>query len=156
MATLNDIHRFLEPKKLAVAGASRNQKKFGGAVFKELKEKGFDLYPVNPHADEIQGVKCYKAVDELPEDVAHLYVVTPKKETLQIVRQAINKGVKMIWIQQSSDTPDAVQIIKEAGIPLIYKQCIFMFADPVKGPHKFHRFLSRFFGGYPKMAPSVN
>lgn len=156
MITLNEIQKFLEPKKMAIAGASRDPKKFGGAVFKELKSKGFDLYPVNPNADEIQGVKCYKTVDELPIDVTHLYIVTPKTETQLIVDAALKKGIKMIWIQQKSETPDVVKAVEEAGIPLIYKKCIFMFADPVGGPHAFHRFFTKLFGGYPKLAYSAN
>lgn len=152
MTTLNEIQKFLEPKKIAIAGVSRNPKKFGGAVFKELKEKGFELYPVNPNATEIQGVKCYDSVELLPDDVNHLFIVTPKNETEFIAKAAVKKGMKMIWIQQKSDTPEAVQEIENAGIPLIHKKCIMMFADP-KGPHKFHQFLAKLFGGYPKMVP---
>ncbi|MCG6188857.1 CoA-binding protein [Maribellus maritimus] len=156
MTTLNEINKFLGPKKMAMAGVSRNPKKFGGAIFKELKEKGFDLYPVNPNADEIQGVKCFKSVEELPDHVTHLFVVTPKQETLSVVNAAASKGIKMIWIQQKSDTPEAVKAAADAGIPLIYKKCIMMFADPVQSFHKFHRFWVKAFGGYPKMVRSAN
>ncbi len=156
MTTLNEIQKFLEPKRIAVAGASRNPKKFGGAVFKELKEKGFDLYPVNPNADEIQGIQCYKSVADLPDHVTHLFIVTPKSETQQVVDASLKKGVKMIWIQQKSETPEAVKAIEEAGIPLIYKKCMFMFIDPVTGPHAFHRFFVKLFGGYPKLVYSAN
>jgi len=149
MTTLTEIQQFLSPKKMAIAGVSRNPKKFGATVFKELKEKGFELYPVNPNADEIQGVKCYKSVAELPGDVKHLFIVTPKKSTETAAEDAITKGMEMIWIQQQSDTPEAVEVIKAAGIPLIHKKCILMFADPVKGPHKFHRFLVKIVGMYP-------
>ena len=156
MTTLNEILKFLEPKKMAIAGASRNPKKFGGAVFKELKAKGFDLYPVNPNADEIQGVTCYKSVADLPDDVTHIYIVTPKAETQKIVDAAIKKGVKMIWIQQKSETPEAVKTGEDAGIPVISKKCMLMFADPVGGPHAFHRLFTKLFGGYPKLVYSAN
>jgi predicted CoA-binding protein len=151
MTTLNDIQKFLDPQKMAVAGASRNPKKFGGAVFKELKEKGFELYPINPNADEIQGVKCYPSVTDLPENVKHLFIVTPKTETKTIVNAAVEKGMEMIWIQQKSNTPEAVKIIEDAGIQLVHNKCMLMFAGPVKGPHAFHRFFVKLFGGYPRM-----
>ncbi len=156
MVTLNEIQKFLEPRKMAIAGVSRNPKKFGGAIFKELREKGFDLYPINPNAEEVQGVKCYKSVDELPSDVEHLFIVTQKEETEIVARAAVKKGIKMVWIQQKSDTPEAVKTIEEAGIPLIYKKCIMMFADPVKSVHGFHRFLVKTFGSYPKLVFSAN
>lgn len=156
MTTLNQIQKFLEPKKLAVVGASRNPKKFGGAVIKELKEKGFTLFPVNPNADEIQGCKCYPSVQDLPADVTHLFIVTPKQKTQEIVNAAIMKGAEMIWIQQKSETPEAVKAVEDARIPLIHKKCIFMFADPVTSVHGFHRFFVKLFGGFPKLVTSVN
>lgn len=156
MVTLNEIQTFLAPRKIAVAGASRNVKKFGGVIFKELREKGFVLYPVNPNAEEIQGVKCYKTVEDLPDDVEHLLIVTQKNETESVAKSAVKKGIKMIWIQQKSDTQEAINIIEEAGIPLIYKKCILMFADPVKSIHAFHRFFVKTFGGYPKLVYSAN
>lgn len=157
MATLNEIRDFLAPKKFAIAGVSRNEKKFGGAIFKELKEKGYEIYPVNPNADKIKGVKCYHSVSELPADVKHLLIVTAKRDTVSVAREAVAREMEMIWIQQKSETPEAVALIEKAGIPLICKKCIMMFADPVKGFHHFHRALVKFFGGYPKMvAPSTN
>lgn len=156
MTSLNEIQKFLESKKIAIAGVSRNPKKFGGAVFKELKEKGYDLYPVNPNASEIQGVKCFESVSALPDDVDYLFIITPKAETAIVADAAVKKRMKMVWIQQKSDTPEAVKIIQDAGIPLIYKKCIMMYAEP-KGPHKVHEFLAKLFGAYPKMtAPSAN
>lgn len=151
-ATLDDIQRFLAPKKLAVAGASRNPKKFGGTVVKDLKERGFELFPINPNAEEIQNLKCYPGVAELPDDVAHLLILTPKDRTAEVVKQAVLKKMKMVWIQQMSETPEALALLEEAGIPYIQKKCIYMFADPVKGPHNFHRFLVKVFGRYPKKA----
>jgi len=151
VVTLNQINSFLAPRKLAVAGVSRNPKKFGGYVFSELKQKGFHLYPVNPNAEEIQGVKCYKTVAELPADVTHLLIVTPKTETASVTETVVKKGIKMVWIQQTSETPEALKMLEEAQVPTISKKCIMMFAGPVKGGHAFHRFFAKAFGGYPKM-----
>lgn len=149
-ATLNEIQQFLAAKKLAVAGASRNPKKFGGSIIKDLKEKEFELFPVNPNADEIQDLKCYKTVADLPADVKHLLIVTPKTSTADVAKLAVEKKMEMVWIQQMSETPEAIAVLEESGIPFIQKKCIYMFANPVKGPHNFHRFLVKVFGLYPK------
>jgi len=154
-ATLNEIQQFLAPKKLAVAGASRNPKKFGGTVIKDLKERGFELFPVNPNAEEIQGLKCFKTISDLPADVKHLLILTPKEKTLKTVNLAVQNKMKMVWIQQMSETPEAITVLKNSGIPFIQKKCIYMFADPVKGPHNFHRFLVKVFGRYPKKVSEV-
>jgi len=156
MTTLNKIQNFLEPRKMAIAGVSRNPKKFGAYVFAELKKKGFELYPINPNTDQIQGLKCYKSVDELPPDVKCLFIVTSKDETASIARSAVEKGITMVWIQQKSETLEAVKIIEEAGIPLIYNRCLMMFAEPVNGAHHIHRFFVKIFGTYPKLVYSAN
>ena len=151
MVTLNQINSFLAPQKLVVVGVSRNPKKFGGYVFAELKKKGFQLFPVNPNAGEIQGIQCYKSVAELPDDVTHLLIITPKTETAAVANDAVKKGIKMVWIQQTSETPEALNLLNEAQIPVIYKKCIMMFAGPVNGGHALHRFFVKAFGSYPQL-----
>src|SRR5690606_18418784 len=140
------------PEKIAIAGVSRNPKKFGHIVLKELVDRGFDVYPVNPDADTIRGHRCYHSVTDLPDDVKHLLIVTPKHQTHAVADDAVSKGIKMVWIQQMSDSPEAIKILSDAGIPYISGKCILMFADPVKGPHKFHRFLVKITGRFPKTA----
>jgi predicted CoA-binding protein len=100
--------------------------------------------------EDINGEKCYKSIDELPENVDRIFIVTPAKETAETVRMSLEKGIRNIWIQQQSETPEALELLKDQDVNLIYKKCIFMFADPVKGPHKFHRFINKLFGAYPK------
>jgi uncharacterized protein len=144
------IESFLSSKKIAIAGVSRNTKKFGYAVFKELTEKGFDVYPVNPNTDTLGGVPCFRSVTALPGDVRNLLVVTPKAQTAEVVHEAIRKGISGIWIQQMSDTPEAIQIAEQSGVNLIAKQCILMWAEPVRSIHKFHRTVKKLFGMLPK------
>ena len=150
MSNIDQIRTFLEPKKMAMAGVSRNRKKFGYSVFKELRAKGFEIFPINPRADEIDGVKCFASVGELPADVKHLHIITPKTQSEELVRQAHEKGIQDIWIQQSSETPEALEFAKNKNINLIHKRCIMMYADPVEGFHKVHRFLNKMFGLYPQ------
>ncbi len=150
MISLNQIKDFLEPKKLAIAGVSRNKKKFGYAVFKELREKGFDVYPINPNTAEIEGTTCFTSIQEVPEGIECLHIVTPKAQTLDVLKEAHEKGIRKVWIQQSSDTPEAVQFAEDNDINLIHKKCILMYAEPVTSIHKIHRILNKFFGLYPK------
>ena len=150
MVTKKMIHDFLSPKKLAIAGVSRNPKKFGYTIFNHLSTNGYEVFPINPNAAEINGVKCYPDVVSLPGGIENLFIVTPKSQTLAIVRQAKEKGIKRIWIQQMSESKEALQLASEAGLETIFKKCIFMFAGPVGGPHKFHRFFMGLFGKLPK------
>ncbi len=144
------IQTFLETKKVAIAGVSRDSKKFGAVIFRELKEKGFDVYPINPNVDKIHGVTCYPSVSALPSDVGSLLIVTPKLQTLSLLREAVIKGFRNIWIQQMSETPETIAYAKSQNLNLIMKQCILMHTEPVKGFHKFHRAINRFIGLLPK------
>ena len=150
MSSLADIQSFLEPKEMAISGVSRNPKKFGRVVFDHLQERGYRLYPVNPNADQINGDKCYKDIASLPDHVDRLYIVTPKDQTAKALEEAARKGIKRVWIQQRSENEEAVRLAEENNINLIYKECLFKFAEPVSGPHAFHRFFSKLFGSFPK------
>jgi predicted CoA-binding protein len=150
MATLAQIESFLAPKKLAVVGASRNPKKFGRAVYDDLKGKGFAVYAVNPNAENLDGDPCYPDVTSLPSEVDRVFIVTPPEKTAENVKQALDKGIRNIWIQQRSDTGEALELLKDTSVNLIHNQCIFMYAAPVKGVHKFHRFINKVFGKSPK------
>ena len=149
-ASLHDIKKFLDSKKIAIAGVSRNPKKFGHQIFTKLKERDYELFPINPSADKIDDTQVFSEVTELPAEVKHLVIVTPKKETEKVVMEAITHGIDHIWIQQMSDTPDAIKIAQEAKIKLISGQCIFLWSEPVKGIHKFHKTIMKLFGLLPK------
>jgi len=150
MVTKKQIENFLEPRKLAIAGVSRNPKKFGYMVYRDLKKSGYDVYPVNPLTPEIDGEKCYPAISDLPADVKHLLILTPREKTDAVLREAINKGISSIWVQQTSETAETIKIAEEYHVELIHKKCIYMFAEPVSGVHRFHRGLVRLFGRLPK------
>lgn len=150
MITKMQIQNFLEPRKLAIAGVSRNPKKFGYQVYRDLKKSGYEVYPINPHMADLEGGKCYSAISDLPVDVKHLLILTPKKDTDAVLREAIGKGIKNVWVQQMSETENTARIAAENQVDLIQKKCIYMFADPVVGIHKFHRTIVKFFGKLPR------
>jgi uncharacterized protein len=149
-ATKASIDSFLSSRKIAIAGVSRDSRKFGHLVFKLLKEKGFEVYPINPGTDNIAGTPCFRSVGALPLNVHSLLILTPKKQTRDVVAEAMAKGIDNIWIQQMSDTPEAIELTKVRPVNLVTKECILMHTDPVTGIHKFHRNIKKLFGIYPK------
>jgi predicted CoA-binding protein len=144
------IDNFYKEKRIAIAGVSRNPKKFGYQVLNELTKKGYEILPVNPKASSINDIACYPEIENLPADVASLLILTPKDQTDDILKKAINKGIKNIWVQQMSETSDTLKIANEFNKEIIHHKCIFMFADGIGGIHKFHRTIVKLFGGLPK------
>lgn len=148
--SLQQIKDFFAGNKIAIAGVSRYKNKFGYSVFKDLKEKGVEVIPINPNAKSIDNVTCLNDVTELPNNVNSLLIITPKHETDKVLKAAINKGIKNIWVQQMSETENSLKIAEEYQKEVIFKKCVYMFAEPVTGGHKFHRFFVKLFGAYPK------
>lgn len=149
MTTLKQINDFIDSQPIAMVGVSRNPKKFGYTAFKELKEKGMKIIPVNPEADQILGEKCFEHVSKLPAEVKSLLIITKKEKTAAVVREAKEKGIKQIWIQQMSDSKEALDELKGSDISYITGQCILMHYKP-HSIHKFHGSIKKFFGSFPK------
>jgi predicted CoA-binding protein len=150
MSSMKVINEFLSAKKFALVGMSRNPKSFSRMVMKDLSAIGYDITPVNPNVEDIEGKRCYRSVTELPDDIDRLLIMTNKANTDAVLTEAIQKGIKSIWVQQTSDTSNTMQIAMSNHFEnLITKECIYMFANP-KGIHKFHWFFKKLFGKMPK------
>lgn len=147
--TLESIRKFTEAKEFAFIGISRDPKKFSRSIYKELLKKGYRMHPVNPNIDTIDGTPCYRDMSELPSGVTRALFMTPKAHTAGAVEHAIQHGVKHIWIQQGAETPEAAEIARQQGVDMVYGACIMMHTEP-DGVHKFHRFMSKIFGRFPK------
>jgi predicted CoA-binding protein len=149
MVKLKQIEEFLASEPIAMAGVSRNPKKFGFMAFKELKEKGMNIIPVNRHATEIHQSKVYPDIKSLPPETKGLIIMTRKNETAGLIKEAKSCEFKQIWIQQGCESNEALHELQGTEINFITKQCILMYYKP-HSIHKFHAALKRFFGRYPK------
>ncbi len=149
-AGLDQIKAFLSQKHIAIVGISRNKQKFGNAIFKELNQKGYTLYPVHPELPEYEGVSCYKTIAALPVEATALVICTQPPQTVQLVKEALDKNIRHIWLQQGAQSEEAVKFAFENNINLIQRECILMFAEPLVFIHKLHRSINKLFGAYPK------
>ena len=150
MVTKEKIAEFLSQKSIAVVGVSRSGKKFGNSVLKELKQKGYKTFPVNPNASEIDGEECYSLVSKIKEKVGAAIIVIPSKESEKVVRDAVASGVKNIWLQQGSETEETINFCIQNDINVVYGECILMFTEPAAFFHKAHRWVNGLFGKLPR------
>ncbi len=149
MTSQKAVDNFLSGKNIAVVGVSRQKGKFGNVIYKELKKKGFNTFGVNPNLTEIEGDKCYHCLKDIPQNLEGIVtVINPSKTTL-IVKEAKDLGINNIWMQQGSESEEAVKFCKENGMNEIHKECILMFAEPVKSFHSFHRWIWKLAGKLP-------
>lgn len=144
------VEEFIAQEKLAVVGVSRDQKKFGNLVYRNLRDKGYQVFAVNRGLDSVEGDPCYASVGALPGPVDGVIIVVPPAQTEQVVREIDAAGIKRVWMQQGAESPAAIQYCQEHGLTVVHGECIMMFAPPVHSIHKFHRVVSGVFGQLPK------
>jgi predicted CoA-binding protein len=143
------VENFLAQERLAVVGISRKGNKFGNMAYKELKAKGYQVVPVHPQAEQIEGDPCYPSLSAIPEPVGGVLVVVPPEQTEKVVQEAAQVGIRHVWMQQGAESPAAIQFCEEQGMNTVYSECIMMFAQP-SSYHSFHRWVWGLLGRLPK------
>jgi predicted CoA-binding protein len=141
---------FVSQRKLAVVGVSRKKMKFGNLAFKELKRKGYKLFPVHPHAEQLEGERCSASLAALPEPVDGLLVIVPPAQAEQVVREAAAAGIRRVWLQQGAGSPAAIRFCEDNGISVVHGECILMFAEPAAWYHRAHRWVWKLLGKLPR------
>ena len=133
------IREYQSSRAMAVVGASNAIDKFGNLACRELKTRGFGVFPVNPHESEICGERCYHTINELGDITDRLLIILPPDVTRQLVRNLDPEFVSYVWMQNGAESPEAIRICNAKGIKTIYGQCILMHAQPVRSYHLLHR-----------------
>jgi predicted CoA-binding protein len=144
------VKDFLAERTLARVGLSRDGRAVSRAVYQDLTDKGYRVYPVNPNAEMIEGERCYPSVAALPEKVSAALFFTPPAETENAVREALAAGVKHIWLQPGAESAGALQACAESSVNTVSSECILMFAEPAALPHRLHRWIWGLAGKLPR------
>ncbi len=115
----------LEKKVWAVVGANDNPEKYGNMIYKKLKSSGYEVYPVNPGYESIEGEKCYSDLSSLPQkpDVIDM-VVSPKRGSA-IIEEAARLGIKNIWLQPGTYDENLMELIEKNGLSAV-KACVLV------------------------------
>ena len=141
------IDQFVSSRRIAIVGMSRSGKKFGNMAGKELKAKGYEIFPVHPTALEIDGMDCSPDLKSLSGKVDGVWISIPPGNVPPVLEEAAQMGLKNIWLQQGAWSVEVQQTIDRLQLQVVTKKCIMMYAPPVKSVHKFHRTIKGIFGG---------
>lgn len=156
MSTFNQqAGDFLAQKRIAVAGVSRSSDGTGNYIYKTLRSKGYQVFPINPHAQELEGDRCYPDLKSVPEDIDGVICVTTSEQSLQIAHDCVQLGITRLWMHENafagasatSISTDAVKICWENGIDVIPGGCPMMFLE---FGHKCMRMVMGIFGKLPQ------
>lgn len=145
------IDAFLDSKEIAIAGVSPKKGNWGMALIKELKKKGYTVYPVNPKHAEIDGMTIYASVKELPLSVESLILAVNPERAQHIISECEGTGIKRVWMNQGvgdgAYSEIGVQLSKEKKLDYVYGFCPMMFFGG--GLHKFHYWMRTHLGKTP-------
>ena len=143
------VEEFLAQKRIAVVGVSRKKTKFGNAIYKELKQKGYQVYPVNPNITNHEGDICFPDLHSVPEKLDAVVINVSPAQTEKVVREAKQAGINKVWLQQGSQSDEAVKYCEENGIDCVSNECILMFAQPTAFFHRAHKWVWGVLGKLP-------
>ena len=145
---------FLAQKRIAVAGVSRDTKQPANLIFRRLRDTGHEVFAVNPKAEEVEGVRAYARVTEIPAPVDGVVVVTPADAARDVAADCAAAGVPRVWLHRGvgpgSVSDDAVAFCREHGIEVIAGGCPNMFGATSDPGHKCLKVMLRMGGKLPK------
>ena len=142
------IQDFIQCKRIAVVGVSRDGRKFGSAIYVELKKRGYQVFAINPNAEKIGGEPCYPNLTAVKDKVDAVLINIKPQYTGSVLQEAAQLGLKKVWMQQGSHNPQLVEQARTLGLNAVSGKCILMYAPPVESLHSFHRFFAKLFGAY--------
>lgn len=150
------ISDFLAQQRIAVVGVSRTGTEAANVIYRKLRDRGYEVFAVNPNAERLEGAECYPDLAAIPGGVDAVVAATHPKVTLEVVRQCGDLGIRRLWMHRSfgsgSVSPEALALCRDRGIEVIPGGCPMMFIAPVDLGHKCMRWFLRLTGGMPKAA----
>jgi uncharacterized protein len=144
---------FLAHKRVAVTGVSRTPASHGSnTVYRRLRERGYQVFAVNPNATEVEGNRSYPDLRSIPGGVEAVVIATRPAIAVDTMRECVELGVKYVWMHRSagagSVSAAATQFGREHGITVIDGGCPLMFGPTADLGHKLMRFI--YAGNLPK------
>ncbi len=105
---------------VAILGASRDRRKYGNKSVRAHLQQGYEVYPVNPHADEIEGLKTYRDLASVPvRQLDRISVYLPPEVALGLLEEIQARGAKEVWFNPGSDSPEVVARADALGLDII-------------------------------------
>ena len=147
------VTAFLRGRCIAVAGCSRHPGQAANAVYRKLRDCGYEVFAVNPNASEVEGVRAYPDLASIPGRLDGLVIATHPRVALGLVRECAGKGVPHVWFHRSfgagSVSEEAVAECEALGIGCIVGGCPLMYCEPVDLGHRCMRWWLRRQGRVP-------
>jgi predicted CoA-binding protein len=146
---------FLAKKRIAVTGVSRTPRTHGSnVVYQRLRSRGYQVFPVNPNADVVEGDVCYPNLKSILGGVEAVVIGTRADRAEGTMRECAELGIRQVWMHRSvgagSVSRDAAEFGRSRGITVIEGGCPLMFEPTADAVHKAMRFVLSLTGHVPR------
>ena len=145
---------FLSHKRVAVTGVSRTKDHGSNVVYKRLRERGYEVFPVNPNAEEVEGDHAYRDLHAIPGKVEAVVIGTRPELAEETMRECDELGIRHVWMHRGPGTGSvserATAYGREHGISVIDGGCPCMFGPTSDAGHKAMRFVFTLTGNVPR------
>jgi predicted CoA-binding protein len=146
---------FLASRRVAVTGVSRHPKNHGSnVVYQRLRGRGYEVFAVNPNADEVEGDRCYHDLRAIPGGVDAVVIATRPELAEQTMRECAELGIRHVWMHRGpgggSVSQEAAAYGRQRGIAVIDGGCPCMFEPTADRGHKAMRVVLSLTGNVPR------
>jgi len=146
---------FLALKRIAVTGVSRNPSNHGSnVVYQRLRDRGYEVFPVNPNAETVEGDKCYPDLGSIPGGVEAVVTGTRSELVPETVEECDRLGIRYVWMHKGpgagSVSAEAARYGREHGMHVIDGGCPLMFGSTADFGHKCMRGILTLTGAVPR------
>jgi len=101
---------------IAVVGASRNRSKYGNKCVRAFAAEGWEVYPVNPSTDEIEGFRAYPSLAVVPAELQRISVYLPPQVTDDLIPEIADKGAREVWFNPGSADTEVLARARDHGL----------------------------------------
>ena len=113
-------------KTIAVVGISSKRFRPSFGVSEYLLNAGYKIVPVNPNETEVHGLRCYRALEDVPEEIDVVEVFRKAEDVPPVTEGAIQKGAKVLWLQQGIVNEAAGEKARAAGLTVVMDACMMV------------------------------
>ena len=111
---------------VAVVGATDNPSKYGSIIYRDLKRKGYRVFPVNPNRSTVDGDRAYDHLQDLDRDPTIVNIVVPTEVTLEILGQCLEMGLMNVWLQPGTESPESMGFLQRNNFNYLANACIMV------------------------------
>ncbi|HEY7698745.1 MAG TPA: CoA-binding protein [Vicinamibacteria bacterium] len=111
---------------VAVVGATDNPSKYGYVIYRDLKRKGYRVFPVNPRRPTVDSDPAYRDLKSLPEKPTIVNVVVPPRIAASVLRESLDLGLRNIWLQPGAESPENLAFLQENDFNYLANACIMV------------------------------